>query len=142
MIDKTHNETRKILKYDFVILVSGGCRRTKKGGKTRLKMAGKGPLGRRELLGLGLGLGLGENIAEDRAPPQASWRLRGMVRELAEEGKMGNRPVKRINCHRESSYWPTLAVVLFWPCDRRTDVEEMEREEREVHYEKRKSYLR
>lgn len=31
MIDKTYNETRKILKYDFGILVNGGCRRTKRG---------------------------------------------------------------------------------------------------------------
>jgi hypothetical protein len=30
MIDKTHSETCKILKNDFVILARGGCRRTKR----------------------------------------------------------------------------------------------------------------
>ncbi len=42
-------------------------------------MAGGGPLGRRALFGLG------EKDGEDRAPPQADWRLDIMVLMLVEE---------------------------------------------------------
>jgi hypothetical protein len=40
MIDKTHSETCKVLKNDFVILARGGCRRTKRGERHGLRGGG------------------------------------------------------------------------------------------------------
>lgn len=45
MINKTHNETHKTLKYDFVILVSGGCRKTKRRERHSLRWQRKGHWG-------------------------------------------------------------------------------------------------
>jgi len=54
MIDKTHSETRKILKNYFVILARGGCRGTERGERHGLGRGGGGrAIGETSIIGTG-----------------------------------------------------------------------------------------
>jgi hypothetical protein len=53
MIDKTHSETRKILKDDPVILARGGCRRTKRWERHGLRGGGGRAIGETSIIGTG-----------------------------------------------------------------------------------------